>query len=108
MSEAAAAAPAGVVAAVVLQHVRPVLAVALVSLHVQPVAHLDGARSAAVAALAVDAAPAQHVAARVAYRPVVVDHQQAAAAAVQPGQALAMFVAALLYPGPDPDARPEP
>ena len=93
----------GVVAAVALQHVHPAVAVELVSLHVQPAAHLGVALSA-VAALADDAAPAQHVAARVEYRPVVVDQHRAAAAAVQPEQALPMFAVQRLYP--DPGARP--
>lgn len=87
-----------VVAAGVLPHVRLALAVALVSLHVQP------------AALAVVAVPAQHVAARVVYQPVAVYLRQvavaAAVAAAQPEQALATFVVQLLFL--DPDARHAP
>ena len=97
---AVAAAPAGVVVAAAreaLQHVHPEVAGALVALHVQ------------LAALAVVAAPAQHVAVRVEYQPLAVldRHEAAAAAAVQLEQVLAMFAVQFLYLDPDPDAHRE-
>ena len=114
---AAVAAPPGVVAAEavaaeVRQHVHPALAVVLVLLHVQPAAPAVDAVAArhVFAAAQHVAVPARHVAVRVAYRrPVVVVVQhEAVAAAVQPEQALAMFAAQHLDPGPDLVARHEP